>query len=1043
MESNIVLGSNLYDISYEVLQEIKQDSEKENLIIVPDRFSLLAETLLFDAKKINCTFNTFVMPISKFCIEKLREVMDMELISTQQQKFLIRRAITLTKDSFICFKNISTSFIDEISKTISQLKSCNIECEKLKYNNDSYLKNKIHDLSIIFEKYEELLAGRMDNNDILNIFISKISFLKINNYNYYFIGFDSLTSQTTNIIKLLIENGAKVTIGAPYSSKNSRNFDLDIYNKFCKERDCENINIRHAATNLTDKQIELCKYYSGYDCNLSSDYISLYQSDSIKTEIDFVLMDICKKIKTGYSCNDLAICCSSLEKYQTKLEDRLKDYKLPFFFDSAVKYNTTYIYNFTLSILDSIVENFKLKNLIALVNSFFFNNFEDEKTQIISLIQKYNLNCEKYENGCVMLCEEEGNVISKFFEKILDIKSSFKNCKIVHDYIFAIKNVMEKFNLELVIENICEKLDNDLKNRKIVSQTYDIFVETLDSLSDLIGGEECDIESFKNIFIDAFSDVKVSTVPISSDCIYIGDSIDSYFKQNKILYVMGCSGDNVPRIINDCGLILDDDIKKLADVVDISPTIKMINRRNRFKFFNNISSAQEKIKFSYSMYDDSSNMQKASSLITELCERAKVKVLNTNDILFVPNKTEALESLLYTCPTFEIAKERLFSNLKSDNYNATFLNSLFFALKDNFTENDLKRINYTNVKTKIADAKNLFFKNSKTKISQIEDYFTCPYKHFVDYGLKLKEYKNQVGAIEVGNLLHKIAQTFAENINQFISFEECESFVDQLFNEKKLKEFLPFLYSDENEMLLKYLHYESKSLVDSIFIQQKSSNLKIKETEFYINTEKYFDCGIGLKGFVDRIDSDDNTFIIIDYKSSNVNFNLNSVYCGEKIQVLLYAGVYEYLSNKKCAGCFYLPVKRDNNLSYHKFKGYYINNTSIALQLDNSLNFDNPSSNFFNIKLSTSKANRKSNNLQIAKTSSSSDSLADMIIYAKKICNQAIKEILSGNVECSPLKNSCSYCSFKGICDFNTIYGNKERTINYELKNFFGGEENE
>lgn len=60
-----------------------------------------------------------------------------------------------------------------------------------------------------------------------------------------------------------------------------------------------------------------------------------------------------------------------------------------------------------------------------------------------------------------------------------------------------------------------------------------------------------------------------------------------------------------------------------------------------------------------------------------------------------------------------------------------------------------------------------------------------------------------------------------------------------------------------------------------------------------------------------------------------------------------------------------------------------------------------------------------------------------MIEYSKKLCEKAVMEIKSGYIACSPLKKACAFCEFKGACDFNSNAGNKQRTINFDLKDFF------
>lgn len=1041
--NKIILGDNLYELSVEGISNIDPSSTKENLIIVPDRFSLLAELLLFDVKKISCTFNTFVMPISKFCISQLSKITNLDVVDSQKQKFLIRRAVNLCKKKFKCFKNLSSSLIDEISKTISQLKSCRVKSGDFSFESSKTLENKLYDLNLIFEKYEELLAGKLDNNEILNLFLSKIEQMNLENFNFYFVGFDSFTTQICLIVKTLMKYG-NVCVGIPFTKTKNRFFELEMYEMFKTEIECGDVNVEYAGNFLSKNQKDLLKSLTCKNEIVGSNYLSIFETESVKAEIDFVLMDICDKVRHGYKFNDFAIACSSLEKYEPLIENRICDFDINYYFDSSKSITKMPLHNFVLAFLNVFKNNFLKEDIFDFIKNQFLDLNLTQKSQIITLFNKLQLFEEGFISNRKFLTEEQFELTKYIFFILDSYEKKFSSCKIVFDFIKVVKDFLLELKIEEKLEKISLKLKlkGDFKNEKLFEQIYEKTMTTLCSIEDL-GSESCDIAEFIEIFVDAFSDVKLSTVPISNNCVYIGDCTDSFFKKVKVLYVLGATANALPRIIKDCGLLLDDDIEQLNCRLVISPTIKTINKRNRFKLINTILSATDKLIVTYPIFDDE-EQQILCSFIDEICSKSNLKIINLNEYLFIPNQTYALEHILYTCPNKKLLKEKLFLESKTNKLSKLQLSSIFETIKDEITISEYKRFNFKNDKTNLNNAKQLFFTNNFTKVSQLEDYFLCPYRHFLNYGLKLNQQQIGVGNIEIGNLSHKIAYLFAKNIKKMQSFEDCEDFVEKIFSEKKLKEFIPFLLSKQYDMLLVYLKYELKNFVKSIFIQQQSSMFKIQEQDLESNVfvEKYFNNEIGLKGVVDRIDSFKNDFIVIDYKSSNVNFNIASIYCGEKIQVLVYAGVLEYLKNKNAVGVFYLPVKNDD-VKYHKFVGFFVKEEKIALALDSTISIDKSSSEFFNLKLSKSKKNLEKGEVVLASTVSSSKNLKSMIKYSKKLCEKAIEEILSGYISCYPLKNSCNFCEFKGACDFNFNAGNRTRTINFELKDFFEEDENE
>jgi ATP-dependent helicase/DNAse subunit B len=59
----------------------------------------------------------------------------------------------------------------------------------------------------------------------------------------------------------------------------------------------------------------------------------------------------------------------------------------------------------------------------------------------------------------------------------------------------------------------------------------------------------------------------------------------------------------------------------------------------------------------------------------------------------------------------------------------------------------------------------LFFPKKTTSISQLECYFSCPYKFFANYGLGIKEREeSRLKSIDFGNVLHRIAELYVKDI---------------------------------------------------------------------------------------------------------------------------------------------------------------------------------------------------------------------------------------------------------------------------------------
>src|SRR5690606_1910706 len=127
---------------------------------------------------------------------------------------------------------------------------------------------------------------------------------------------------------------------------------------------------------------------------------------------------------------------------------------------------------------------------------------------------------------------------------------------------------------------------------------------------------------------------------------------------------------------------------------------------------------------------------------------------------------------------------------------------------------------------------------------------------------------------------------------------------------KNENEFYKFALSKENKSLLSYLNYESVKMCHIIFDNVLKTNIKPTHTDKDFCAENYFaNQNLNLTGKVDRVDEFENYFTVVDYKTGSIEFKSNLVYTGQKLQLLIYADVYESQTGKSCVGVFYFPVK--------------------------------------------------------------------------------------------------------------------------------------
>ena len=309
----------------------------------------------------------------------------------------------------------------------------------------------------------------------------------------------------------------------------------------------------------------------------------------------------------------------------------------------------------------------------------------------------------------------------------------------------------------------------------------------------------------------------------------------------------------------------------------------------------------------------------------------------------------------------------------------------------------------------------------KVSISKIEKYNKCPFYSYCQDNLKLKE-KEQSGirVVDIGTILHSVAEMFGKFIikNGVVNEENLTQTIVKIYEEVLQNENYSHLKLNNLEYIS--LQNESINLCKVISYQVKNSDFKISKLEYYFKDFRIGD--LTLSGIIDRVDETDDYFNIIDYKTGKDKFSFSDVYTGKKLQLIVYAYIYERLSNKQNSGFYYMPIsnKYASNSSefYKKYKlsGITLNSEGVIKRIDKKLTTDNESD-IINVKYTKSGDISK----YCLNTILTNQELVSLKEYAVSMLNQTYEELNSGNISAVPLSGSCDYCPYYSICGFNHL----------------------
>ncbi len=1089
MKTNIYISNNLISSAKKMFSALDISTQK-HYVIVPDRFSLTVEKQILKLLNQKCCFNVEVLTLSRLVNRYIKNE-NKKLLTKNESIMLIKKCVIENQSKLNCFKQSSKTenFCENIFETIMQLKSCNITPSQItEVKLSSSLNIKLSDIKCIYESYEKYLKEEyIDSFNKLNLFCENLyKHTELKQYNISFAFFDNFTPLILKVISNLMRNCKSVNFALQLADKNQNNghvYCSDMFNQIMLE----------AKSNAIQPNCVYCKeennlqnylrenLYSYKDNTFIANQFAplLCSFTTIQNEIEYICSSIQRQVvENGERYLNFSVACANSELYFPAIKSQFQKLNIPFYIDQSKTLNQTVLSNLIINCLNYF-DNYKTKTIFFnILDNPILNLEHNEINNLKNFCLKYNIT-HSFQNQFkignnehnYVQCEETRKKVFQF----IDVFKNLKDCETVNDFVFIGKTFLENSHLNENYLNFIEKLQYiDKFQYDIEKQAHEKMLNIFSNINAILNNQQITLNEFIQILKSGIKSCNISTIPLSVDCVFVGDVNNSVFEKVDNLFICGANQQNFPAIKQDVGLITDAEIKKINNFMFVEPTIRVINQRTKLKCMQLVCSFNKNLTISYSILDGAGKANSACEIIKQISKLINIYNVETKSFVNLPILNE--EMLNFKFNTNSSLNDVCFNYVNSNNAVTKLINEIqnnpllknenqfenkqkvySFLLKSNtYFKNLISKLNKNEIECNKTG--NICFNKNNTSTTQIETYFSCPFKHFVKYALKVNENENGENLnASIGSLLHGVAEYFVqfEIKNQFKIEENLINKLSiEFFNKSVKNNKLEYVIENEdNKLLVEDLINECKRMCAFIHNSFKHSKFKAISTEQGFG-EKYQFKEISLKvgnetykigGKIDRIDYFNNNFIVIDYKSGNTKFSIDDLYYGEKVQLFVYQFAITDQTGQIPVGIFYLPIKNifsDDKTQPYQLDGVIINDVNIVKDMDTNLNISNPISKTLPVKLVEDK---KTNIIKIqSKNALNSKNIQKLSNYAIDLSKNAIKEITENYIQPKPIKtdsrfSSCSFCAFKTICKFNIeTDGHREKQTVFFDK---GGEE--
>ena len=811
--------------------------------------------------------------------------------------------------------------------------------------------------------------------------------------------------------------------------------------------------------------------------------IRLFETVTPRDEVHQTGLEIRRLLREeGMAYRDIAVIVGDLGSYAPYVETEFAQMDIPCFIDRTRGIVLNPMIEYIKSALELYLKDFSYEAVFHYLRSGLAD-MEPEQVDLLENyviqtgIKGYRYYSRLFAHKTAQMEDDEEALaaVNDLRQKLMDQTDMLhmEGEEPVRSYIDKLYDflVQNQVQAKLVAFQAQFEAEGQAARAREYAQIYRLVMELLDQIYQLLGEETITLQEFADILEAGFGEIQVGTIPQNVDRVVVGDMERTRLKQVKALFFLGINDGNIPKNASRGGIISDMDREFLRESdLELAPSPRQQMYIQRLYLYLNMTKPSHRLYLSYSKMNSAGKSLRPAYLIDT------VKKLFPGLNVEYPQLRSPLEQIVtrqegtgflaeglreYAAGTLPKEQETEFFTIYQA-YGEEVLQGRRLAL----TDAAFKRYQDSGLSAAVARA--LYGRHLENSVTRLETYAACAYRHFLQYGLTLKERQEfSFENVDMGNVYHEVLEAFAGKLEEhhFTWFDFPEEFAGQAVQEALEGCAASYgdtvLYSSaRNEYAITRMGRILTRTVLTLQRQlQKGSfrpdayelSFKFAEDLASVNVALSEEERMRLQGRIDRIDVDedeDHVYVkVIDYKSGNKRFDLAALYYGLQLQLVVYMNAGLELEARKHPDKEIVPAAL---LYYHiedpsvdtpveltaeeineeinkqlRMNGVVNSEPDIVERLDRTLED----------KSDVIPVERKKDGSFSARSSvMSGEELKTVSGYVSRKIVEIGREILDGRISLDPYEKgneeACTYCAYKKVCGFEpAIPGCEKRKL--------------
>lgn len=785
-------------------------------------------------------------------------------------------------------------------------------------------------------------------------------------------------------------------------------------------------------------------------------------------EVRFAAAKIVNMVRSqGLTYNQIALIARKIDPYLTAIEDIFPKYNIPFFFDFREDVQSIPVFSLVFSALDALRSNFDTQYLLSLAKNPLMGMDSVKTSQLENycflwgIDHRQWLSKENFENnprGMVEdFTEQDRMELDEIWQTAQEIMAPLKHfqdalglsnqeqapkadglcfAKAVYDFLI---DSGAKERLEQTVSNIAKSAEEE-RTLRLNAGAWDILMELLDVFAHVLQEIPLSLEQHRELFLMAALSSDIGSIPNTLDQVSIGSADRMRPNSPKATIVIGVNQGEFPPQLSENGLFSEVERDRLLESgIQLNPSVIKLDSYEKYYLYSALCTPSHHLVVTSHTAKLTGEATPDSPAIGALlrmfpgCERS------THDLpeeFYIVNEQTAFEALCRNIHEDSPFTASLLAYLKEGEY-APKIEQVMKVLRAGAFRMQDREI-----------SRMLFGSRMRLSPSRVERYFTCPFAYFCSGGLNLQaRCKVEISPMQSGTIIHFVLERMVsahggKGLGE-LSWDETEQEVRQL-----LHQFLEDRVS-RSESLSKRFHYlfERLSITLTRLLRQLAAEfaqsefepvryeLPIRQGGEVAPLELMLENGVrvSVEGIVDRVDlmeKDGKKYVrVVDYKSGSKNFQLDDVYYGLNLQMLIYLfsiwknGTGE-LANCLPAGVLYLPAKdhiitasrdtSDEQIEKEHRKRYRMNGLVLEDPTCVAGMEQKVSGVFIPVKT------KADGSFDARSSLATLEQMGQIQRHIELVLSEMAKNLQDGKIEALPVSSSgmepCQYCDYKPIC---------------------------